>query len=232
MLNQNKQVLKNIQELFKKAGQSYSIRVGIIGTQAAQIHEDTELTNAELGAVHEFGATINHPGGQPYIIRDGKAVFISKGSQLGQKLIAKGQVTKAHQIVIPTRSFLRMPLLSPEGKRAIISEVSKNYEAFAQYVQAKAKKKGLSEELQAYEQEFKARLQSEAIDLIDFDYLANLIGAAALNRVQKAFEMGGFGKWAAITPQTRKHRKNDPNNPPLQDSGDLMDSITVEVKKK
>ncbi len=69
-----------------------------------------------IASANEFGATINHPGGQPYIIKDGQPtpgkkneialdggtvlIFLKKGS--------KGMgVTKAHTIIIPARSFVR-----------------------------------------------------------------------------------------------------------------------------
>ena len=215
MINPNKEVLKTLQKLMKEAGKKYSIRIGIIGDKASQIHEGTSLTNAELGAIHEFGATIN-------VTPKMRNYLHAKGLHLNNN---------THTIVIPTRSFLRMPLLSPEGKRYIISQTAKNYEAFAQFIQAKAKRKGLSEELQEFEKAYKSTVQTEAKNLIDFDYLAQLIASFALKRVQEAFESGGFGKWAKISPYTEKHRINDPSSPPLTDSGDLMRSITVEVKK-
>lgn len=69
-----------------------------------------------IASANEFGATINHPGGQPYFILDraprkgrknevslegGKTLmFLKKGS--------KGMgVTKPHNIIIPARSFIR-----------------------------------------------------------------------------------------------------------------------------
>lgn len=64
-----------------------------------------------IGAAHEFGATIQHPGGTAYGYRDendasdGKVRFLKKGQgvmQLG--------VTGPHTITIPERSFLRVPL--------------------------------------------------------------------------------------------------------------------------
>ena len=122
-INKTRINFKAIDNLIKDLGRNVSIRVGIIGEKATQIHEGTNLTNAELGAVHEFGATINHPGGTPYLIKeDGTAQFVSK--EKGKNL----PKTKPHQIIIPTRSFLRMPLLSSEGKAAIRKEVmSKKY---------------------------------------------------------------------------------------------------------
>lgn len=110
-------------------GRKYSIRVGIIGDKAYQIHEGSGLTNAELGAVHEFGATINHPGGQPYYINSstGMAVFVSKNSAFGKHLIEKGQVTKPHKINIPERSFLRVPILGAEGQKKIKKNVKEKF---------------------------------------------------------------------------------------------------------
>jgi len=62
------------------------------------------MTILQIGATHEFGATINHPGGTPYIIgKDGKAKFVKKGTA------GATGVTKPHKITIPRRSFLRTP---------------------------------------------------------------------------------------------------------------------------
>lgn len=100
----------NIDELsklikFLKDADKYKLRVGILGNQAEAQHEGTSLTNAELGAVHEFGADIKHPGGTPYkILENGKAQFVNKKDGSGLP------ITKAHSIKIPQRSFLEKPL--------------------------------------------------------------------------------------------------------------------------
>ena len=55
----------------------------------------------------------------------------------------------------------------------------------------------------------------------------------AVEMVQTAFYVGGRPKeWTKITQFTKDNRKNDPDSPPLTDSGQLRDSITYEVKKK
>lgn len=65
----------------------------------------------EIGAIHEFGGTINHPGGTKYGYRtkkdaeDGKVRFLKDG----QGYMVLGE-TKPHKITIPQRSFLREPL--------------------------------------------------------------------------------------------------------------------------
>ena len=80
------------------------------------IHSASGQNLVVIASANEFGATINHPGGQPFIIvkgpfdkskkntiplNDGKVlVFLKKGS--------KGMgVTKPHTIIILARSFIR-----------------------------------------------------------------------------------------------------------------------------
>lgn len=63
--------------------------------------------NAEYAAIHEFGGTINHPGGTPYYIDSttGLAVFVSKNS--GSRILgANLPVTKPHKITMPERPFM------------------------------------------------------------------------------------------------------------------------------
>ena len=56
---------------------------------------------AYIAAIQEFGAHIDHPGGTPYKIVNGRAVFVSKAEGAGLP------VTKPHPIVIPPRPFMR-----------------------------------------------------------------------------------------------------------------------------
>lgn len=58
---------------------------------------------AYVAAIQEYGAHINHPGGTPYKIVNGKAVFVRKDSPEAASL----PVTKPHPIVIPPRPFMR-----------------------------------------------------------------------------------------------------------------------------
>lgn len=88
-------------------------RAGIIGSKADQKHEGSGATNAEIAAAHEFGATMHHPGGTPYMIgSDGLAVFLKKGDPR-----ATG-VTRPHDIVLPERSFLRTAIDQNRAKYA------------------------------------------------------------------------------------------------------------------
>lgn len=108
MANETK-VNANIDELNKLIRvlkKEKKVRIGIIGSQATAAHDsESGLTNAKLGAVHEFGADIKHPGGTPYkILANGKAQFVKKSD--GADL----PVTQPHEIHIPRRSFLLDPL--------------------------------------------------------------------------------------------------------------------------
>ena len=81
--------------------------VGVVG-DAGGSEDLGGITMAGLAAVHEYGATVNHPGGTPYIIAgSGRAVFVKKDSPAGIKAIAKGHVTGPHVIEIPERAPIR-----------------------------------------------------------------------------------------------------------------------------
>ena len=210
-INKTRINFKAIDNLIKDLGRNVSIRVGIIGDKATQIHEGTNLTNAELGAAHEFGAIINHPGGTPYLIKeDGTAQFVSKSKGKG---LPK---TKPHEIILPTRSFLRMPLLSSEGKASIRKEVlSKDYIKESIGNDRELNKLAWSKD------------NNSLMDAIGF-----AIGLAAYDRVMEAFDTEGFGNWKPSTPQSKKKRKNNPAEHTLIDTGQLRGSITYEVKIK
>lgn len=71
--------------------------VGIFGALAAADHGGQ--SNVEVAAVHEFGMTIQHPGGTAYA--GGR--FVSNESAAGQNLPR----TEAHEISVPERSYIR-----------------------------------------------------------------------------------------------------------------------------
>lgn len=70
-------------------------------------HESDDITNASLGAIHEFGADINHPGGTSYGFASKAAAdrnevrFLKSGSGY-----AELGVTGPHTINIPARPWL------------------------------------------------------------------------------------------------------------------------------
>ena len=60
------------------------------------------------GATHEVGDTRAMPGGQPYFINSsGRTIFVSKFSDAGKNMMARGQVTRPYTITIPSRPFVK-----------------------------------------------------------------------------------------------------------------------------
>ena len=59
-------------------------------------------SSVKYALIHEYGGTINHPGGTPYIIGEGgKAYFVKKSYSGDQKV----KYTKAHSIKMPARPY-------------------------------------------------------------------------------------------------------------------------------
>lgn len=107
--------IDELNKLMRVLKKEKKVRIGIIGSKATALHDnESGLTNAKLGAVHEFGADIEHPGGTPYkILANGKSQFVKKSEGEGLP------VTGPHTIKIPKRSFLLEPLeakLTPQIK--------------------------------------------------------------------------------------------------------------------
>ncbi len=183
-LNRNLKTLNNISKVIQKLDKKRSIRVGILQNKPVV---GTDLSMADLGAIHEFGATIE-------VTEKMRKYLASQGLYLRKETT---------HIIIPTRSFLRMPLLSSEGKKALQVWSINEKEAFIEYFNK---------------------------DTITADVLATTLGQKALERVREAFATSGFGNWKDITEYTKKHRIGSPDNPPLDSTGDLIESITFEVK--
>ena len=183
-------------------------RPGLDGSKGSdEVSENLDI--AGLGAVHEYGANINHPGGTPYFINEwGMATFVKKDSILGQKLIAKGQVTQPHEISIPARSWLQMPLQRNNGAdfRAKVTETLKSWGP------------GFT----------KAEILESLIERNDLASLGVAIGAAAQEQILEAFETEGFGEWLPDKSTTiaRKHSAM-----PLIDNGHLKGAVTFEVEE-
>lgn len=191
----NDQCIKALRNLMDDLGERYSIRVGIIGQQAAQKHPDTDLTNAELGAIHEFGASMT-----------------PTEKQKGYFWFRWGIHKSNKEINIPARSFLRVPLLSKQGQERILNKVV----------------------LSAKDQELNKAIADvgKASDTHWLKKLCETVGMEAYNLVQDAFRLGGFPqKWQPTSQWSKNNRKYNPANPTLVDTGDLMNSITYEVKE-
>jgi phage gpG-like protein len=61
-------------------------------------------SNAPYAKIHEFGGTINHPGGTAYFMRDGKPVFVGKKASAAFMHLP---TTDPHDIPIPARPYMR-----------------------------------------------------------------------------------------------------------------------------
>ena len=99
------QVQDQLKKELDKLRSGKHVTVGI--HESAGGVESSDLTMASLGAIHEFGAEINHPGGTSYGYATeadasaGKVRFLKSGqgyAELG--------VTGPHQINIPARPWL------------------------------------------------------------------------------------------------------------------------------
>ena len=200
----------NLKELIKEMSKEYSVKVGILGSKGGEEVSDN-LDMAGLGAVHEFGATIKNPGGQPYYINSstGLAVFVSKKSLFGQYLISKGQVTKAHTITIPARSFIRKPLERSSDLRKKIRQKTQYYSQL--------------------EIDLAKELISEHGSSGLLEELAYATALSAIELINEGFETSGFGDWKPDSPITIKRKGSEM---PLIDTGRLRRSITFEVEKK
>lgn len=54
-----------LQNLISALKKDYFVRIGIIGSKATKVHANSKITNAQLGAHHEFGGTSKHGKEQP-----------------------------------------------------------------------------------------------------------------------------------------------------------------------
>lgn len=84
-----------------KARRKPHVAVGIFGAKAAKDHGG--VPNVKVAAAHELGLTIAHPGGTAYIVKNGRAIFVSNEAAKGKDLPR----TKPHEIKMPERSFIR-----------------------------------------------------------------------------------------------------------------------------
>lgn len=92
-----------LENAVKAMSQQYSVKVGLLATKGGAEPVGENLDFAGLGAVHEFGATIQ--------VTDKMRAFLH--SKLGIHLKASTKV-----IVIPARSFLTLPLTTQKKRLA------------------------------------------------------------------------------------------------------------------
>lgn len=106
----------------------YTLEFGFDPT--TKVTQGPRQGDLRYGLLHEYGGTIPHPGGTPYIVVEGgKAVFVSigKAQEIEAKTGRKLPVTKPHSITMPARPFLRPGLRQfmndPNGLAAILREL-------------------------------------------------------------------------------------------------------------
>ena len=195
--------LGNLKKAIKTLALKYSVKVGLLANSGGGDYVSDNLDMAGLGAVHEFGAEIDHPGGTPYFINEwGMATFVKKDSFYGQLLIQRGQVTQPHHISIPARPWLSMPLSRNNG--ADVRKKIKKYAGDAGFI------------------EDMLFLTDENKDI------ATMIGVAGLEQIQEAFETQGFGEWQPNAPATIAKKGSED---PLIDIGALKKRVTFEVEE-
>ena len=197
---------KNLTKAIKALSKFNTVKVGLLANNGGGDPVTDNLDMAGLGAVHEFGAEIDHPGGTPYFINEfGMATFVKKDSFYGQLLISRGQVTKPHHISIPARPWLSFPLTRNGG--ADLRKRIKQYAGDGQFIQ----------DLLFVAEDPKAVARETA----------RLIGIAALDQIHEAFDTQGFGEWQPNRPSTIAEKGSED---PLIDTGDFERAITFEVE--
>ncbi|WP_342386823.1 hypothetical protein WMO13_06550 [Ignatzschineria larvae DSM 13226] len=109
--------------MIQKRIEELSNKQVVVGAIDGGVRENG-MTNAELLAIHEFGAVISHPGGTSYGYRterqakQGKVRFLGKGQ--GYMELGK---TGAHTIVIPERPLMRTSLKkAKKGAQKLLSK--------------------------------------------------------------------------------------------------------------
>lgn len=141
-----------LQNIIDAMAKDYTVKVGLLADKGGSDYISDNLDLAGLGAIHEFGCQIP--------ITDKMRGFFFH--QFGVNL--KKSTT---HIVIPSRSFLQMPLERRQELRK------------------KLEKKFGSAEDELYYIEKTGDILSIAI----------LLGSAAVEQIMEAFETGGFGEW-------------------------------------
>ena len=159
-----------------------------------------------IATTHEFGATIEHPGGQPYIIvdarkrpkkqtRDQRSSFTPLGDGKEMIFLKKGQkgmgVTKPHTINIPQRSFIRSTIDEHRGE----------YERL----------------VQAFWNDI---LDGEITPKQALSEIGETVQADIQNKIQSGID-------PANKPETIRRKGSDK---PLVDTGAMLQSIRYEVK--
>lgn len=104
----------------KLSGQVLNVKTGALRAHIfTKVEENSGVTTGTVfispsqvpyAGVHEFGGTIKHPGGTAYSISSAGSRFIPNSDDRVGILRTLGYVTKAHDIPMPERSYMRSGL--------------------------------------------------------------------------------------------------------------------------
>ena len=141
-----------LQNIIEAMSKNFVIKVGLIAGKGGEEQISDNLDLAGLGAVHEFGCQI------PVTDKMRGYFFHQFGINL------KKSTT---HIIIPSRSFLQMPLERRQDLRRKFQTKLGEAENILDYIE----KTG------------------------DSESIAILFGASAVEQIMEAFETGGWGEW-------------------------------------
>jgi len=141
-----------LQNIINAMAKDYKVKVGLLAEKGGSDSVSDNLDLAGLGAIHEFGCQIP-------VTDKMRGYFFH---QFGVNL--KKSTT---HIIIPSRSFLQMPLERRQDLRRKLQEKIGDEDNALYYLE----KTG------------------------DSESIAILLGTAAIEQIMEAFETGGWGQW-------------------------------------
>jgi hypothetical protein len=96
-MTQVKLDMSGFKTIEKALSDNYKVRVGILGSSASSNHKNSNLTNAEIGAKHEFGSVSENIPRRSFLkypldLKMGE--WISKNKSLYYRLLTEGSTRK------------------------------------------------------------------------------------------------------------------------------------------
>lgn len=141
-----------LQNIINAMTKDHKVKVGLLAEKGGSDSVSDNLDLAGLGAIHEFGCQI------PVTDKMRGFFFHKFGINL------KKSTT---HIIIPSRSFLQMPLERRQDLRRKLQDKLGESENVLEYIEQTG----------------------------DSESIAVLLGAAAVEQIMEAFESGGWGQW-------------------------------------
>lgn len=141
-----------LENIINAMAKDHKVKVGLLAEKGSSDSVSDNLDLAGLGAIHEFGCQI------PVTDKMRGFFFHKFGINL------KKSTT---HIIIPSRSFLQMPLERRQDLRRKLQDKLGESENVLEYIEQTG----------------------------DSESIAVLLGAAAVEQIMEAFESGGWGQW-------------------------------------